>query len=197
VCSKYSDSTFYEIIKNGSIKKVSYSMSIRTEDPIMALSLDISGRKLDDGVGESPFSREEYRERLAHVRHEMDRAQIDLLLVTAPDDMCYLHNYQATWYRAHATTQWPPFAITAVHREREHPIHFDYEGERYLLREHSKPIIVTRAYSRALTTSGGMNSALPFRRTGWVSSTLQRASKRPAFLKTAWSPTMRAIAVSA
>jgi Xaa-Pro aminopeptidase len=47
--------------------------------------------------------------------------------------MCYLHGYEARWYRSHSSRNWPPFAGTAVHVEHDHLIHFDFLDERRLL----------------------------------------------------------------
>ena len=49
------------------------------------------------------FSFEEYSERLVRARHEMAERGIDLLYVTQPSNMCFLHGYAATWYRV----RWP------------------------------------------------------------------------------------------
>jgi ectoine hydrolase len=42
-----------------------------------------------------PFPRSEYQDRLARVRSKMDEAGLDLLVVTAPDNMNYLSGYDA------------------------------------------------------------------------------------------------------
>jgi Xaa-Pro aminopeptidase len=80
-----------------------------------------------------PFSSQEYRERLERVRGVMERSGLDLLLLTAPESMCYLHGYEARWYRAHSTRKWPPCAGTAVYVDCDRPIHFDFVDESSLL----------------------------------------------------------------
>ena len=93
------------------------------------------------GIGDSieerrkliPFSAEEYATRLARVRKLMERSGLDLLFVTAPESMCYLHGYEARWYRSHSTRVWPPFAGTAVHVDHDRLIHFDFLDEATLL----------------------------------------------------------------
>lgn len=80
-----------------------------------------------------PFSDEEYGERLARVQRSMERSGLDLLFVTAPESMCYLHGYEARWYRAHSTRRWPPFAGTAVRVDRDRLVHFDFVDEASLL----------------------------------------------------------------
>ena len=79
------------------------------------------------------FSHQEYSERLLRVRQEMVERGIDLLYVTQPSNMCYMHGYAATWYRAASTSQWPPIGGTAIHVDHEKMIHFDYADELGLL----------------------------------------------------------------
>ena len=76
-----------------------------------------------------PFSLEEYAQRLQRTREEMARRNIDLLYVTQPSHMCYLHGYTCSWYRAAATSSWPPLAGTAVHVDHDEMIHFDFSDE--------------------------------------------------------------------
>ena len=79
------------------------------------------------------FSHEEYSDRLQRARQEMVKRGIDLLYVTQPSNMCYMHGYAATWYRAASTSQWPPIGGTAIHVDHEKMIHFDYADELGLL----------------------------------------------------------------
>jgi Xaa-Pro aminopeptidase len=39
---------------------------------------------------------------------------VDVLVLTAPDSMCWLHGYQSRWYRAHSSTSLPPTQCTVV-----------------------------------------------------------------------------------
>jgi Xaa-Pro dipeptidase len=79
------------------------------------------------------FAPEEYAERLRRVRTAMAQAGLDLLLVSAPDAMCWLHGYQSRWYKSHGTTAWPPFQCTAVHVDHERMLQFDMERHRLLI----------------------------------------------------------------
>ena len=81
------------------------------------------------GVNFPVFSREEYAERLRRTRERMAEQGIDLLYVTQPSNMCYLHGYACTWYHAAATSAWPPAAGTAIHVDCNRMIHFDYPDE--------------------------------------------------------------------
>ena len=75
------------------------------------------------------FSLDEYADRLKRVRKEMAAREIDLLFVTQPSSMCYLHGYTCTWYRAASTSGWPPMAGTAIHVDHDRMIHFDFPDE--------------------------------------------------------------------
>jgi Xaa-Pro aminopeptidase len=45
-----------------------------------------------------PFSREEYRGRLAKIRTRMAADEIDVLYLTAPESLFYLSGYACEWY---------------------------------------------------------------------------------------------------
>jgi Xaa-Pro aminopeptidase len=64
-----------------------------------------------------PFTREEYAARLVRLRARMLREGVDVLVLTAPDSMCWLHGYQSRWYRAHSSTTLPPTQCTVVAAE--------------------------------------------------------------------------------
>jgi Xaa-Pro aminopeptidase len=79
------------------------------------------------------FAPEEYHGRLTRLREAMAQAEIDLLVVSAPDAMCWLHGYQARWYKSHSTTAWPPFHCTVAHVDHDRLLHFDMERHRLLI----------------------------------------------------------------
>jgi Xaa-Pro dipeptidase len=83
------------------------------------------------------FEPSEYADRLERLRSAMEGAKLDALVVSAPDAMCWLHGYQARWYKAHGATAWPPFHCTVVHVDHERMLHFDMERHRYLLARNS------------------------------------------------------------
>lgn len=72
-----------------------------------------------------PFTPEEYSRRLIKLRRAMEQAKIDVALLSSPESQCWLHGYQARWYRTGSTTEWPPCNFTAVHREKDDLIVFD------------------------------------------------------------------------
>jgi Xaa-Pro dipeptidase len=79
------------------------------------------------------FDRDEYARRLRRLQLAMEQAKLDTLIVSAPDAMCWLHGYQARWYKSHSTTAWPPFQCTVVHLGDERLLQFDMERHRYLI----------------------------------------------------------------
>ena len=83
---------------------------------------------------ELPFSTEEYSQRHIRLRQQMERENIDLIYLTAPDSMYYFQGYNARYYRAHGSTSDVPMAGTAIHKDHDKIIHFDYAMEELLLR---------------------------------------------------------------
>ncbi|MBF0232795.1 MAG: aminopeptidase P family protein, partial [Desulfamplus sp.] len=81
-----------------------------------------------------PFGAEEYRNRLNRIREQMVMEKINLLFVTSPEGMCYLHGYQANWYQANSPEVWPSLSGTAVHVDHDKIIHFDFIDEKNLLK---------------------------------------------------------------
>jgi Xaa-Pro aminopeptidase len=75
-----------------------------------------------------PFSDQEYADRLTRCRQAMARQGIDLLFVTWPEGMCYLHGYEVTWYRVNSGRQRPPTMGTAVHVDHDRLIFFGGEN---------------------------------------------------------------------
>lgn len=65
------------------------------------------------------FGAEEYADRLTCCRAKMQQKGIDLLYVTMPEGMCYLHGYEVSWYHAASTTHWPPATATVVHVDHD------------------------------------------------------------------------------
>lgn len=80
-----------------------------------------------------PFTEVEYKQRLQRLRRLMADAGIDILNVSSPSGMCYLHGYAATWYMAQSPADWIPAASTFVHVDRDELIHFDSDFEQGLL----------------------------------------------------------------
>lgn len=66
---------------------------------------------------ELPFSREEYAGRLARLRARMAQDGVEVLILTAPDAMGWLHGYRSRWYRQTSSTTMPPGQCTVVHVE--------------------------------------------------------------------------------
>ena len=82
---------------------------------------------------ELAFSEEEYRGRIARVRESMAQQGIDLLWVTTPDAVCWLHGFFASWYKANSPMRYPQCYGTAIHVASDHFLHFDNPTEIPLL----------------------------------------------------------------
>src|ERR1700684_2975947 len=79
------------------------------------------------------FDRDEYAGRLVRLQLAMERAELDTLIVSAPDAMCWLHGYQGRWYKSQSTTAWPPFQCTVLRLGDERLLQFDMERHRHLI----------------------------------------------------------------
>lgn len=75
------------------------------------------------------FSREEYLSRIRRVRQFMAEQKIDLLYVTTPDHICYLHGFFASWYKANSPMRYPQLYGTAIHVDHDEFLHFDNPTE--------------------------------------------------------------------
>jgi Xaa-Pro dipeptidase len=83
------------------------------------------------------FTEEEYAARVRRVRERMAAEKIDLLYVTLPEDICYLHGYQSYWYQANSPKAWAATTGTAVHVNSDKLIHFERRGDFGLIAETS------------------------------------------------------------
>jgi len=79
------------------------------------------------------FPLEEYVSRIRRVRELMAEARIDLLYVTTPEHVCYLHGFFASWYKANGPMRYPQVYGTAIHVDSDDFIHFDSPNELPLL----------------------------------------------------------------
>lgn len=96
---------------------------------------------------------------------------IEVLILTAPEGMCYLHNYQASWYRANSPTIWPALAATAVHVEHDHLIHFDQLDE--LLCLYKTSLTVDRRFYPDESLEGGLRFLTQeLKAQGWLGGTV-------------------------
>jgi Xaa-Pro aminopeptidase len=120
------------------------------------------------GDGLAPaFPPEEYADRLERIRKRMTQERIDLLYLTAPESLYYVHGYQAYWYQANPPKAWPPVSGTALHADEGRFVHFDQSEE--------KPLVETTSISRdnRYFPSEPLEIALPFlvaelRAQGWL-----------------------------
>jgi Xaa-Pro aminopeptidase len=85
------------------------------------------------GSKELAFSREEYSARLQSLCIALERAGIDLLWMTSPEAVAWLHGLSLNWYKANSPVRYPQCYGTAVHVRSRRFIHFDNPTERPLL----------------------------------------------------------------
>ena len=81
-----------------------------------------------------PFTEAEYADRLARLRKKMAEEQVDTVLLTAPDTMCWLHGFTSRWYRSHSSTLLPPVHCTVVHVEHDRILYIDTASHQDLAR---------------------------------------------------------------
>jgi Xaa-Pro aminopeptidase len=92
---------------------------------------------LHDSRPELAFSREEYLGRLHRVRMAMAEQKIDLLYVTMPEHVCYLHGFFASWYRANSPMRYPQLYGTAIYVDSDEFVHFNNPTELPILAKYS------------------------------------------------------------
>jgi len=92
---------------------------------------------LPEETTELAFEPEEYHARIQKVRQLMAEQKIDLLYVTTPEHVCYLHGFFASWYKANSPMRYPQVYGTAIHVDSDAFIHFDNPSELPLLTKHS------------------------------------------------------------
>lgn len=83
------------------------------------------------------FSADEYDRRRVRLRAAAADAGFDLVVVSSPDGMCWLHGYQSRWYRAHSSSRWPAHQCTVLNVDSGAMVVYDVEHHDYLLRRTS------------------------------------------------------------
>lgn len=83
------------------------------------------------------FSEDEYESRRQRLQLAAGEAGFDLLVLSSPESMCWLHGYQSRWYRAQSSTLWPPYQCTVMHVPSGAVVVYDVDHHRYLLRRTS------------------------------------------------------------
>ena len=76
------------------------------------------------------FPVEEYQARVEKLRAQAATENIDLLWITTPDAVCWMHGFLASWYKANAPMRYPQCYGTALHVESGRYIHFDNPSEK-------------------------------------------------------------------
>ena len=115
------------------------------------------------------FSDAEFAARLKRIRARMDRDNIDVLWLMAPESLYYVSGYKCIWYQAQSPKQWPATSGIAIHRERDDFILFDTPSEAILCR------YVTCAKDIRVFPMGGRRDGIGFivdelKASGWLDS---------------------------
>lgn len=97
------------------------------------------------------FDRDEYASRLVRLQSAMEQAELDTLIVSAPEAMCWLHGYQSRWYKSQSTTAWPPFQCTVLRLGDDRLLQFDMERHRHLI---SRTSVLSDLRLKSVTTVG-------------------------------------------
>jgi Xaa-Pro aminopeptidase len=92
---------------------------------------------LPEEIPEPAFPPEEYRARVRRVRELMAAQKIDLLYVTTPEHVCYLHGFFASWYKANSPMRYPQLYGTAIQVDSDELLHFNNPTELPVLTKHS------------------------------------------------------------
>lgn len=85
---------------------------------------------------DNPFSHIQYDLRKRALIAEMERRKLGFVLLSSPESQCWLHGYQARWYRTGSPTVWPPLNFTAVTAAGDMLL-FDSEDHEKLMRHTS------------------------------------------------------------
>ena len=90
-------------------------------------------REAELAAARPAFEPAEYADRLDRLRRAMGEADVEVVLLTRPESMCWLHGYTARWYRHAGPPEWPALATSVVRADRDEVAHFDFGGEEELL----------------------------------------------------------------
>ena len=126
---------------------------------------------LPDEPDQLAFTHVEYANRLNRLRAMMAEAKVDLLYLTSPEAICWLHGFYASWYKAQGPMRYPNLYGTAVHVDHDEFIHFDAPNELAVLARRSvsknNRFFASREAAPNLAFIAGELRAL-----GWLSGTV-------------------------
>lgn len=71
------------------------------------------------------FPPEEYERRLEKLCRQMEADGIDLLVLSSPEAICWLHGYTSRWHKAHSPKAWPPLQCTVVRADQRRYMLFE------------------------------------------------------------------------
>src|SRR5262245_50857682 len=103
-----------------------------------------------------PFPHDEYAVRLGKLRSMMAASGIDVLLVSSPEAICWLHGYRSRWNKAQSPSSWPPLQTTAVHVDHDRFIVFETAGHEYQLQ------LTSISSDNRMSADWSLGTMLPF-----------------------------------
>lgn len=129
---------------------------------------------------EVPFLLAEFQARLRSIKQYMERSNIDLLYLSAPESLYYVSGYRAQWYQAQSPEIWPAASGIAIHIEADDFIHFETEMEETLV--HSSSISQDVRIHRGGDIPVADFIAKHLHELGWLKGTvgLEKWSYRPS-----------------
>jgi len=117
------------------------------------------------------FDRDEYLRRIRRVREIMAEDKIDLLYVTTPEHICWLHGYFVSWYKANSPMRYPQLYGTVIHVDHDDFIHFDNPTEYPMLAKTS--ISTDNRYFQARDADTNIAFIInELKAKGWLSGTV-------------------------
>ena len=122
-----------------------------------------------------PFTPEEYQQRINRMRKLMAKHKIDTLYMSSPEAICYFTGFQATWYRAHASTRWPGMAAVVINVDHEDIVAYEAAEEFlvFLATSHIKePNLMPSELFYDQPKAGADYIANDLKQRGWTKGTL-------------------------
>lgn len=98
------------------------------------------------------FPAAEYLARRHRLRKMMSDAQLDLLIVSSPEAICWLTGYSSRWWKTQSTSAWPPMQCVAISLHDDACLQFDSDEHAELIRRCSTAVEVILAAREDLTS---------------------------------------------
>lgn len=104
--------------------------------------------QLEQSPADPAFDSAEYALRAERLRRAMEAENLDMLLLSAPDAMCWVTGYTLRWYKAHGPSRWRPLGMVAVFRDDPRVLLIDGEEHAEVIRRTTDPAVDVRMLPR-------------------------------------------------